>query len=76
MGTITIKVPQDIHVEYQIDRSDLIDNIIEKLKEIKLEPTTTKPDRLLGLFAEDAELLDQITESAMQGRENDSLRVL
>ena len=76
MGTITIKVPQDIHVEYQIDRSDLTDNIIEQLKEIKLKPTTTKPDRLLGLFAEDAELLDQITESAMQGRENDSLRVL
>ena len=76
MGTITIKVPQDIHVEYQIDRSDHTDNIIEKLNEIKLEPTTTKPDRLLGLFAEDAELLDQITESAMQGRENDSLRVL
>jgi hypothetical protein len=75
MGTITIKVPQDIHVEYQIDRSDITENIIEKLKEIKLEPSTIKPDRLLGLFAEEAELLDQITESAMKGRENDSLRL-
>jgi hypothetical protein len=75
MGTITIKVPQDIHVEYQIDRFDLTEDIIEKLKEIKLEPSTTAPDRLLGLFAEEAELLDQITESAMQGRENNSLRV-
>jgi hypothetical protein len=37
---------------------------------------TEEPDQLLGLFADDTELIDQITESAMQARERDSLRVV
>ena len=31
-------------------------------------------NKLLGLFAHEAELIDEITESAMQTRENGSLR--
>jgi antitoxin component of RelBE/YafQ-DinJ toxin-antitoxin module len=32
------------------------------------------PDPLLGLFADEPELLDQITEAAMTSRERDALR--
>ncbi len=31
-------------------------------------------DRLLGLFSDEPELIDEITESAMKSRENDPLR--
>jgi hypothetical protein len=36
--------------------------------------STVANDKLLGLFAHDAELIDEITESAMHARENDPLR--
>jgi hypothetical protein len=36
--------------------------------------STVANDKLLGLFAHEAELIDEITESAMQARENESLR--
>ena len=32
-------------------------------------------DKLLGLFVDEAGLLDHVTESAMKARENDPLRV-
>jgi hypothetical protein len=35
---------------------------------------TVKKDNLLGLFADDADLIDQITTEAMQARENHPLR--
>lgn len=35
---------------------------------------SAKENSILGLFANDAELLEQITESIMQSRENDPLR--
>ncbi len=38
-----------------------------------LEPSTK--DGLLGLFADEPELIDQITEEAMQNRENTPLRI-
>ena len=42
-----------------------------------LQPATPQPvknNRLLGLFAEEAEIIDYVTESAMQARENNPLR--
>ncbi|MDM8561047.1 hypothetical protein [Candidatus Parabeggiatoa sp. HSG14] len=36
--------------------------------------STIVNDKLLGLFAHEAELIDEITESAMQARENNPLR--
>jgi len=36
--------------------------------------STVVNDKLLGLFVYEAELIDEITESAMQARENEPLR--
>jgi len=67
MGTITLKVPQDIHVEYQIDSSKMMAQLLDWLKQLKPQPV--KNERLLGLFADDADLIVQMTESAMQACE-------
>jgi hypothetical protein len=32
MGTITLKVPQDIHLEYQIDSLKMVEQLLEWLK--------------------------------------------
>ncbi|RKZ82564.1 MAG: hypothetical protein DRR19_20430 [Candidatus Parabeggiatoa sp. nov. 1] len=71
MGIITLKVPQDIHLEYQIDSFKVMAQLLHWLKH--LEQTKQQPvkhDRLLGLFADDADFSEQITEPAMQAREN------
>ena len=75
VGTITIKVPQDIQLEYEIDTIDLmIEGLLEQLKRKKQQVESGGRDLLLGLFADDADVLDEITESAMQARERDPLR--
>lgn len=42
---------------------------------MKVKSERIELDKLLGLFADEAELLDHVTESAMRARENDPLRV-
>jgi hypothetical protein len=74
MGTITLTVPQNIYLEYKIDSSKLMDQLLEWLKPLKKTKQPIENDKLLGLFADDADLIDQITESAMQARELDPLR--
>jgi len=76
MGTITIKVPQKIHIEYRVSNMELTESIIEKLKNMRLTPSEKKANSILGLFANDAELVDRATELAMQSRENNPLRAL
>jgi hypothetical protein len=49
MGTITLKVPQDIHLEYQIDSLKMVEQLLEWLK---LQEQPIESDSLLGLFAE------------------------
>ncbi|WP_069472568.1 hypothetical protein [Candidatus Marithrix sp. Canyon 246] len=46
--------------------------ILDKLPIKKID--TVKKDQLLGLFSDDAELIDKITAEAMQARENHPLR--
>jgi hypothetical protein len=75
MGTITIKVPQNIHLEYEVDNTAIMENLLDKLQSLVLKADVTTPDRLLGLFADKAELLDAVTESVMQARERDALRI-
>jgi hypothetical protein len=77
MGDIMIHVPQNIHIEYTIENELLTKNLLELLNTLmlKYKPETGEPDGLLGLFAEKAELLDEITESIMQTRETSSLRI-
>jgi hypothetical protein len=74
MGMITIKVPQNIQREYEIDASEMIEELIAQLMRVQHQREPGAEDVLLGLFADDAELLDVITESAMQARERDLLR--
>lgn len=75
MGTITIKVPKNINIEYKVDSVEATENLLEKLNEMKMKSESVKLDKLLGLFADEAELIDNVTESAMKARENDPLRV-
>ena len=75
MGTITIKVPKDINIEYKVESVEATENLLEKLNEMKMKSESVELDKLLGLFADEDELLDHITESAMKARENDPLRV-
>ena len=75
MGTIMLKVPEDIHLEYQFDSLKMIAPLLEWLKNSqKTKQQIETHDKLLELFADDADLIDQITESAMQARENHPLR--
>ena len=73
MGVIRINVPQNIQVEYFVSASKLIDQLLEQLQQMGT-PTPIGQDLLLGLFADDSELVDTVTESAMQARNRDSLR--
>ena len=74
MGMITIKVPDDINLEYEVGNIKFIKNLIYTLKEIGLNSKFIEKDNLLGLFANETELIDQITESAMQSREDTPFR--
>ena len=49
----------------------------ELLKEalVRLNPPTAREDSVLGMFADEPELLDEIVEEAMQARERDSFRL-
>jgi hypothetical protein len=77
MGDIMIHVPQNIHIEYTIENELFTKNLLELLNTLmlKYKPKKGESDGLLGVFAEKAELLDEITESIMQTRETSSLRI-
>lgn len=77
MGDILIHVPQNINIEYTLGNGPLTEHLIELLNIVLLgnETETSEQDSLLGLFAGQADLLDEITESIMQTRETSSLRV-
>ncbi len=74
MGTITIRIPENVELEYIIGSTEETEKLLAKLKEIEAKSRRPVSDSLTGLFSEDAELMDQIAESAMKGRERDPLR--
>ena len=75
MGTITIKVPKDIEAEYELDSMEQVEKLIQNLNGLRVASLPLKSDSLMGLFAEEAELMDQLIESAMKSREQDPLRI-
>ncbi len=79
MGDIMIHVPQHIQIEYTLDSAQLTQRVLELLNTVILRsdaPTQSgDTDHLLGLFADHADMVDQVVESAMQTRETATLRV-
>ena len=79
MGNIMIHVPQHIQVEYTLDSAQLTQHVLDLLNTVILRSEasgqSTETDHLLGLFAEQADVLDQVVESAMQARETATLRL-
>jgi hypothetical protein len=77
MGDTTIHIPQQIHIEYTIRNRLRTKELLELLNTTMLqnEPESGNPNRLLGLLADQADLLDQTVEHAMQDRETAQLRV-
>lgn len=71
MGAITIRIPQDIEVEYKLEELKTVEQLLERLKQ--LQPDVVE-NELVGLFADEFELVDNIIESAMQAREKYPLR--
>ena len=71
MGSITIRVPQNIRVQYAVEDRFITRRLLEVLNDmmLRLQPGREKPDELLGLFADEADLLDDIIASAMHTRE-------
>ena len=51
-----------------------MEQLLHWLKQLEQTKQPVKHDRLLGLLADDAALIDLVTESAMQARENHPLR--
>jgi hypothetical protein len=80
MGDILIHIPQQIHIEYTLENARLTKRVLDVLNGVIVRDEVsgqqeTDTDHLLGLFAEQADLLDQVVESAMQTRETATLRV-
>ncbi len=77
MGSITITIPQNIHIQYRIENTARTKSLLDELNTLMLRSVAanTTENRLLGLFAQEANLMDQVTEQAMQSRETDLLRV-
>lgn len=77
MGNITIHIPQPIHIAYTIHNRLMTKELLDLLNTMILrnEPENGKPNCLLGLFTDQADLLDQMTERVMQARETAQLRV-
>ena len=79
MGNIMIHVPQHIQVEYTLDNAQLTQHVLDLLNTVILRHEASAQladtDHLLGLFTEQADVLDQVVESAMQARETATLRL-
>lgn len=71
MGSITITVPQNIQINYRLQNMAFTKTLLDMLNALMLRSSAPEAaeDRLLGLFADDAALIDDVTEQAMRSRE-------
>jgi hypothetical protein len=53
MGTITLKVPQDIHLEYQIDSSKMMVQLLDWLKPLKPQPVQNDKEKAYAAAMQD-----------------------
>jgi len=62
MRSITIRIPQNIQIEYTLNHESITHRILDMLNTLLLR-------------SDQPELIDQITEEAMEARMRDVLRV-
>ena len=55
------------------DRLRLVERVVHELAEE--DPTTASSHAIIGLFADQPELMDAVCEATMQARERDPLRL-
>ena len=75
MGSITIYIPQSIKIEYTLNHASMTQNLLDMLNRLffRTMPAIQNEQQpvvngLDGLFADEPELIDQITDEAMQAR--------
>jgi hypothetical protein len=54
------------------DRLRIVERVVHDLAE---EDSGLAPDAIVGLFADEPELIEEVSEGAMQARETDPLRL-
>jgi len=75
MGKIIIKIPYEIDQEYELNNLEAVEKLLETIKHAqKKRASSTKVDSVLGLFADEPDLIDEVTEMALQSREIHPLR--
>jgi hypothetical protein len=74
MGTLVIRIPEDINAECEVFDSKIVNNLLKMLRLKSEIPKPANNDILAGMFSDDTELMDQFVECAMQARERDPLR--
>jgi hypothetical protein len=55
-------------------RSSTVETLVKEIIDL-LATVEVSADPMMGMFADDPDLMDQITASAMKARENDPLRL-
>jgi|GEM_PF-2679901 len=58
MGTVVIRIPEDVNAEYEISNSEIVKKLFNILNLKAEKPKNVRKDRLAGLFEDDAELTD------------------
>ena len=57
-----------------LERGMTIEQLFAKLVEQASRPVDSAPDQVLGLFRDEPDLMDQVTEDALRAREEQPLR--
>jgi len=58
MGTLVIRIPEDVNAEYELSNSEIVKKLFNILNLKAEKPKNIRKDRLAGLFEDNAELID------------------